>query len=257
MDAEAVVLRAAGLSHRLGGRQVVEDVDVALRPAEVVGVLGPNGAGKTTLLRLLSGSLRGQRGRVWLGEAEVTGLPLWRRARLGIGYLPQGPSVFGGLRVRENVEAVVQVRRRKLPRRDRAKRAMGLLALMGLEQRAHQRASTLSGGERRRLELARLLALEPRVALLDEPFAGLDAGAAAALGEQIGQLAARGIAVAIADHRLQQALAICRRACILVAGRQVLSGSAAEITQRGVFQQALLGRLDPDVGAALGGENGT
>jgi len=216
-------LSVTGLRCRLSGRMVVDGVDLQVGEGEVVGLLGPNGAGKTTVMRVLIGAGRPVAGRVWLDGEEVTDWPVHRRCRRGLGYLAQEPSAFVGLTARQNVEAVLQLHGRS------RRRADALLSTFGLARLAHQRAGTMSGGERRRLELARLMAAEPKVVLLDEPLAGLDPLAIEELCKQVQTLADRGVGVLMADHNVSQALTICRRACILVNGRVIASGSPADV----------------------------
>lgn len=243
---QQAVLRASELRCRLGERWVVDGVSLELQPADVIVVFGPNGAGKTSLIRLLAGALPVQQGQVFLGHQDVTSLPLHRRARAGIGYLAQSPSAFAGLSVWDNVAAVLQLHhRRSAEVRRRVERLLDSFGILAL---ARQRAETLSGGERRRMELARLMALEPRVALLDEPFAGLDPAAASGLAEQVTRLAHSGVGVLVAEHHVQQALTIGRRACILVEGRVVAQGSAQELIDGGAFDRAFFGATSPDVG---------
>jgi lipopolysaccharide export system ATP-binding protein len=225
-------LGARDLVKTLDRRTVVDGVALRVRSGEVVGLLGPNGAGKTTLFRMMMGLLAPDRGRVYfnknfksdLKDLDITNLPTHKRAWMGIGFLPQEPSVFSGLSALQNVELVLQLRRR--PRR----LAQKILTGAGLGSLARQRAATLSGGERRRLELARLLATEPRFVLLDEPFKGLDPRAAADLGGRLQELARGGVGVLLTDHNVHQALTICHRAYILVGGRVLVSGSAERVT---------------------------
>jgi lipopolysaccharide export system ATP-binding protein len=223
-------LRCEGLRRSLGGRRVVDGVDFALAPREILGLLGPNGAGKTTLFRLISGVLSAEAGRIWLAEREISGLPQHRRARLGLGYLSQQSSAFSGLTVRQNIEAALEL---AVPKKTRKEARYGvideLLELFGLRSLRDQKAKTLSGGERRRLEIARLLAPAPKVILLDEPFAGLDPEAVRELSEQVRLMSDRGAAVLLADHYVEQALTICQRACILVSGKVVARGAPAEL----------------------------
>jgi lipopolysaccharide export system ATP-binding protein len=217
------LLEARGLRVSLGGRTVLDGADLAVGPGEVVGLLGPNGAGKTTLFRVLEGILPPEEGAVLLEGRDITALPVHLRARLGLGYLPQGPSAFLGLSVLDNLRAALELRGAS---RDRAR---ALLEEFGLGRLAKQRASTLSGGERRRLELARLFATEPRVLLLDEPFKGLDARAAEDLRSKLRGFQAMGRGALLTDHDVSQALTICERAYILVNGRIVASGAPAEV----------------------------
>ena len=219
---QGLALEARDLRISLGGRQVVSGVSLRLRAGEVVGLLGPNGAGKTTIFRLLMGILRGQ-GQVLLQDRqetrELSGLAVHQRSRLGLGYLPQEPSVFLGLTAINNIQAVLQLRRGP------ASSAADLLERCGLTSVAGQKARTLSGGERRRLEIARMLALQPRLILLDEPFKGLDPQAVGDLQEVLVSLAGQGTGILLTDHNVHQALTICDRAYILVDGHIKVSGT--------------------------------
>ena len=227
-------LRAEGLGARFGARTIFAAVGLRVAAGEVCGLLGPNGAGKTTLFRLLAGLGRGS-GRVWLMGQEVSRWPIHRRVRAGLGYLPQEPSVFSGMSVRANILAVLEVH--GLP----SDGAEALLAHFGLTALADAMARTLSGGERRRLELARLMAAKPRVVLMDEPFAALDPGAVADLATGISELAAAGVGVLLSDHRVETALTICHRACILDAGRMICERPAAELMRELAASPSLFG----------------
>ncbi|MBK8482287.1 MAG: ATP-binding cassette domain-containing protein [Proteobacteria bacterium] len=224
------LLRTSALTCRLGQRVAVDGVRLEVQAGEVVGVVGPNGAGKTTLLRLVAGCepLQGSADAVWLDQTAIGAWPLWRRARAGIGYLAQGNNVLLGLDAQRNLELVLELRRVK-ERRLRRARAIELLALFGLAAQARQRAGTLSGGERRRLELARIVALSARVVLLDEPFAGLDAQATATLAQAIALLAGGGVAVVLADHRVEVLARLCQRLVVMFAGRVVDQGPTARV----------------------------
>jgi lipopolysaccharide export system ATP-binding protein len=224
----------------LGKRTVVDAVSLTVESGEVVGLLGPNGAGKTTLFRMLMGLLTPESGSVTLTgdgeeETDITSFLPNQRAWAGLGYLPQEPSVFTGLSAIKNVELVLQLRRRSTGEAPR------ILQAAGLERLARQRAANLSGGERRRLELARLLALEPRFALLDEPFKGLDPRAAADLGQRLQGLAESGVGVLLTDHNVHQALTICHRAYILVGGRVLVAGTAERVTEDPEARRAFWG----------------
>ena len=236
------MLRASSLVKVLGGRRVVGRVSLEVRSGEVVGLLGPNGAGKSTVFNLMFGMIQPDEGRVELSPGdgpleEITALPPYRRALAGIGYLPQGPSVFSGLTVGQNLEAVLQLRRGRAP----ARRRDELLETFGLVPLAAQRAATLSGGERRRLELAKLVAGRPGVLLLDEPLAGLDPLAVADFLRLLEGLREEGMAILLTDHSVHQALTICTRAYILVDGSVLVSGSNREVTEHDAARRLFWG----------------
>ncbi len=234
-------LTAADLRKRYREREVLCGVDLRIEPGEVVGLLGPNGAGKTTTFGLIVGGLRPTAGRVWLGEREITDLPMYRRARLGITYLPQEPSVFRKLSVADNVNAILEtVEPNEAIRRDRL---VELLADLGLSAKARLRGDSLSGGERRRVEITRALVLDPKYMLLDEPFSGIDPIAVIDIQKIIEQLRIRGIGIVITDHNVRETLSICDRAYIIKDGSIVREGSPQEIA------------ADPDVRAIYLGEN--
>jgi lipopolysaccharide export system ATP-binding protein len=213
------VLRARGVRARLGGAEVLRGVDIEVSRGSVLGVLGPSGAGKSTLFRVLVGELAPSAGSVWLAGREVTRDPLWRRARSGLGYVPQTPSVLQELSVADNIRTFERVAR--VQSRAPAERA----AEVELEGRLEVRAGELSGGERRRLELLRALIAEPAVLVLDEPLTGVDPAAAGRLGKLLRRQSQRGMAIVLADHRIREALGMCDRAALLVDGRiEVLSG---------------------------------
>jgi len=228
----AALLRAEGLRKSFRGRAVIEDLGLELSAGEVLGLLGPNGAGKTTAFRMLAGLLRPDGGRVFLGDREVSALPLHARARLGLGYLPQVPTVFRGLSVRQNIELVLELRDPVDPRGgDGAGDADQLLGEAGLAGLADARAETLSGGERRRLEIARCLAGGHRVLLLDEPFAGVDPVAVQELQRRVRGLAARGLGILLTDHAVREAMGICQRVLVIDGGTVQCSGSPAEVAR--------------------------
>lgn len=236
---EAPRLAAEGLCRRFGRRDVVRDVAVDLSPGEVVGLLGPNGAGKTTIFRMLSGALRATEGRVSLNGTDITSWPLFRRARMGLIYLPQEVSVFRRLSVSQNIEAVLEtVERDRAVRKDRLE---ALLSELGLSERATQRAGALSGGERRRLEITRALVLEPSFMLLDEPLAGVDPIAVEDIQQIISDLKARGIGIMITDHNVRETLSVCDRAYILNDGSVLKSGSPEEIVADARVREVYLG----------------
>ena len=194
-------LGGTALTKRYGDSEVVRKVDIDVHPTEVVGLLGPNGAGKTTTFNMIAGGIRPTGGQVFLGETEITDLPMYRRARLGITYLPQEPSIFRKLSVADNINAILEtVEPNRATRRERLRE---LLAELGLAEKANRRWDALSGGERRRVEITRALVLDPKFMLLDEPFAGIDPIAVADIQKIIEQLKARGIGVIITDHNVR------------------------------------------------------
>jgi len=212
----AGMLRAEAITKRLGGRDILAGVTVCVRAGEVVGLLGPNGAGKTTTFYCLVGLMRPDGGAVLLNERDVTREPTYQRARLGISYLPQEPSVFRKLTVEDNLLAILQTL--PLTHEERAERLASLLEELGIAHLATHYAYTLSGGERRRVEISRALVTEPSFMLLDEPFAGIDPIAVLDIQSIITQLRERGIGVLITDHNVRETLGICDRAYILSGG---------------------------------------
>ena len=236
-------LVARGLTKAYGGRSVLEDVGLEARPDEIVALLGPNGAGKTTAFRIIAGLVRPSAGTVDLGGRDVTALPLHRRARLGLGYLPQAPSVFRRLTVRANLEAVLALQP-GLTRPQVERRIEAGLAEVDLTDRAELMADRLSGGERRRLELARCLATRPRWLLLDEPFYGIDPIGVRDLQQRLRALRGRGLTVLMTDHNALATLPLCDRAYLLVGGRIVESGTRSELAQSATARAAYFG---PDV----------
>jgi lipopolysaccharide export system ATP-binding protein len=222
-----VTLRAKGLVKSFRGRRVVDGVSFDVAPGEVVGLLGPNGAGKTTSFHCVVGLLEPDAGEVRLGDRDLSGLPLHRRARMGIGYLPQEPSIFRKLTVRQNFLLVLEGS--DLPRKQQETRADELITEFDLLRVAHALGETLSGGERRRAEIARSLLADPQFMLFDEPFAGVDPIAVGDLQKLIGKLRHRGLGVLITDHNVRETLGICDRAVLLVEGKLLEAGTPAEI----------------------------
>ncbi|MBI3581659.1 MAG: LPS export ABC transporter ATP-binding protein [Nitrospinae bacterium] len=218
-----LTLKAQGLSKSYKGRKVVDNVDVLVNKGEVVGLLGPNGAGKTTTFFMIVGLAKPEGGSVYLDDEEITSLPLYRRANLGVGYLPQESSVFRKLTVMENIMAVLEMR--PLSRLEMETRAKTLLEDLNIFHLADAKASALSGGERRRLEISRILALSPSFLLLDEPFAGIDPIAVMEIQSIISDLKGRGIGVLITDHNVRETLEIVDRAYIISEGRIIESGA--------------------------------
>jgi lipopolysaccharide export system ATP-binding protein len=220
-------LRARGLSKSFRGRRVVDGVSFDVSPGEVVGLLGPNGAGKTTSFHCVVGLLVPDAGTVQLGGRDLSGLPLHQRARLGIGYLPQEPSIFRKLSVRQNFLLVLEAS--GLSRTAQEEKADQLLTEFDLLRVANSKGETLSGGERRRAEIARSLLSEPKFMLFDEPFAGVDPIAVHDLQRLIHRLRERGLGVLITDHAVRETLGICDRAVLLVEGKLLESGTPTEI----------------------------
>jgi lipopolysaccharide export system ATP-binding protein len=233
-------LRTVGLTKRYGDRNVVDRLDLEVHPGEVVGLLGPNGAGKTTSFSMIVGGLRPTQGRVFLGDRDVTLLPMFQRARLGVVYLPQEPSVFRKLSVADNISAILEtVERDPTLRRERLGE---LLSELGLTDKAHRRADSLSGGERRRVEITRALVLDPRFLLLDEPFTGIDPIAVIDIQKMVEQLKIRGIGIVITEHKVREALAICDRAYVIQDGRVIRQGSPREIATDPQVREIYLGQ---------------
>jgi len=232
-------LVAADLAKVYRGRSVVDGVSVRIAPGEVIGLLGPNGAGKTTSFYLILGLVPPDRGSVLLDGHEITGLPMYMRARLGIGYLPQEPSIFRRMSVEENLLAILEVR--GLGRDEARERAKGLLEEYGLSRVAKTHGDALSGGERRRAEIARALASEPRYMLLDEPFAGIDPIAVSELQRIVGGLKARGIGVLITDHNVLETLQITDRAYIISQGRIFKHGAPSDLASDAEVRRVYLG----------------
>jgi lipopolysaccharide export system ATP-binding protein len=232
-------LSGKDLRKRYGDRDVVSHVDVEVQPAQVVGLLGPNGAGKTTTFNMLAGGIRPSDGQVRLGDRDITELPMYRRARLGITYLPQEPSIFRKLSVADNVNAILETV--EPDRSVRRERLRDLLAELGLTEKAGRRGDTLSGGERRRVEITRALVLDPKFMLLDEPFAGIDPIAVIDIQKIIEQLKARGIGVIITDHNVRETLSICDHAYIIKDGRIIRQGSPEEVAADPQVREIYLG----------------
>jgi lipopolysaccharide export system ATP-binding protein len=244
-DASASRLEVSGLQKTYGARQVVKDVHLAVGSGEVVGLLGPNGAGKTTSFYMIVGLVRADAGRILIDAQRVDHFPIHRRARMGLSYLPQEASIFRKLTVEENIRAVLELqqddRGRPLsaPAIDRL--LDGLLRELSIEKLRASPAPALSGGERRRVEIARALATQPRFILLDEPFAGVDPIAVLEIQRIIGFLKARGIGVLITDHNVRETLGICDRAYIISEGRVLAEGTPGEIVDNADVRKVYLG----------------
>ena len=220
-------------------RKVVDDVSVEIRGGEVVGLLGPNGAGKTTIFYMIVGLLQPNGGRMYLNNEEITSLPMYLRARKGIGYLPQEPSVFRKLTVEKNLMAILETL--PLSGEDKKRRLEALLDELGLSSLRKQKAYILSGGERRRVEITRALVLSPSFILLDEPFSGIDPIAVLDIQGIIGQLKSKGIGIIITDHNVRETLGVCDRAYILNEGQILEEGDPEKIARSRKAKEIYLG----------------
>lgn len=229
MSGNGVLLEVRGLVKRYGGRTVVNGVALGVRRGEVVGLLGPNGAGKTTTFYMIVGLVTPEQGVISFGGRDITRLPMYRRARSGLGYLAQEPSVFRKLTVEQNLLAILETM--GLTRAERARRLAELLTELKIAHLAKQRADTLSGGERRRLEITRALVTDPSFILLDEPFSGIDPIAVAEAQQMIGELKRRGLGVLLTDHSVRETLEITDRSYIMAEGRVLISGTARELIE--------------------------
>ena len=242
-------LLASGLSKSYGGRHVVKDVSLSVRQGQVVGLLGPNGAGKTTSFYMIVGLVRTDGGDIAIDGHSVQDLPIHRRSRLGLSYLPQEPSIFRGLNVEDNIRAVLELQRYKdgphkgkhLNRADVDKMLDGLLADLHIAHLRQSAATALSGGERRRTEIARALATQPRFILLDEPFAGIDPIAVIEIQKIVRFLKERGIGVLITDHNVRETLGICDHAYIINEGVVLAEGSPQDIIENSEVRRVYLG----------------
>jgi len=232
-------LAAEGLCKRIGDREILRSVSLKLQAGEVVGLLGPNGAGKTTTFYAIVGLIRPDRGRVLLNGVDITEDPMYIRARKGISYLPQEPSVFRKLSVEDNVMAILETL--PLSREQRLTRVAELLEELSISHLAKSMAYSLSGGERRRLEITRALVTEPSFILLDEPFAGIDPLAILDIQSIVAQLKERGIGILITDHNVRETLGICDRAYILTEGSVLEEGTPQEIAASPRARELYLG----------------
>ena len=235
------LLRVEGLAKKYRARQVVKDLSLEVARGEVVGLLGPNGAGKTTAFYMIVGLVPTDAGRIVMDGQDVSKLPVHRRARLGLGYLPQEPSVFRKLSVRDNINAILETR----PELDVQKREALLESLLDELHIGHIRDSlgqSLSGGERRRVEIARALAAEPQFMLLDEPFAGVEPISVLDIQRIVRHLSARNIGVLITDHNVRETLGICSRAYIVSGGSVIAAGTAEEILANRQVREVYLGQ---------------
>ena len=232
-------MAATGLTKIYNGRHVVNAVHLEIRQGEVVGLLGPNGAGKTTTFYMIVGLIAPDSGSILLDTEDITRYPMYVRARKGISYLPQEPSVFRKLTVRENIMAILETL--DLEPSEREERLVHLLGELDLTDLAHHMAYSLSGGERRRVEITRALVTSPRFILLDEPFAGIDPLAVADIQKIISKLKAKGIGVVISDHNVRETLSVCDRAYILNEGVLLIEGYPDEIAGSEIARKFYLG----------------
>ena len=238
-------LQARHLAKSYGSRQVVKDVSLTVEKGEVVGLLGPNGAGKTTSFYMIVGLVRADGGQIFIDEHEVSNMPIHLRSRLGLSYLPQEASIFRKLNVEDNVRAVLELQRdeqgKALPRAVIEERLTQLLQELRVEHLRASPALALSGGERRRVEIARALATQPRFILLDEPFAGIDPIAVIEIQRIVGFLKERGIGVLITDHNVRETLGICDHAFIISDGHVLAEGTPDDIVENAEVRRVYLG----------------
>ncbi len=232
-------LRVRDLVKIYGGRRVVDGVSLHVQSGEVVGLLGPNGAGKTTTFYMIIGVIRPDAGTIILDDQDITRMPMYKRARAGLGYLAQESSIFRKLTVFENIYAVLEMR--GVPRDEALRRTEEALDLLGVRHVRDQRADQLSGGERRRVEIARALVLQPAFLLLDEPFTGIDPKTREEIQDIIRQLSTLGIGILITDHNVRETLEITDRAYIIYEGRILIEGTSKELVENPEARQIYLG----------------
>ncbi len=236
---ESAVLRTEGLVKRYGKRTVVNDVSINVRQGEIVGLLGPNGAGKTTSFYMTTGLVVPNAGRIFLNDHDITGFPVYKRARAGIGYLPQEASVFRKLSVEDNIMAVLEMTGK--PRKYQVEKLETLIREFRLEKVRRNSGDRLSGGERRRTEIARCLAIDPKFIMLDEPFAGVDPIAVEDIQHIVWQLKYRNIGILITDHNVQETLSITDRAYLLFEGRILFQGTPEQLAGNSIVRKNYLG----------------
>ncbi len=232
-------IRTSDLVKEYGGRRVVDKVNIELSKGEIVGLLGPNGAGKSTTFNMVVGLIRPTEGRVFIDETDVTGMPMHKRSQLGLGYLPQDMSIFRKLTVEQNIMAILETT--PLSKSQRKERLNLLLEELGVDHLRKSVAYTLSGGERRRVEIARSLVNSPDFILLDEPFSGVDPKAVEDLQDIIFQMQNRGLGVLITDHNVRETLSVTDRAYIIFGGRVMMQGTAAELVNSEEARKFYLG----------------
>jgi len=235
-----IKLEANALAKAYRGREVIKDVSLSVQQGEIIGLLGPNGAGKTTCFYMIVGLIEADRGAIRLQQDDITRLPIHERARRGVGYLPQEASVFRKLSVYDNIMAILETRK-ELNQQQREEKAQALLEEFHITHIKDSKGMVLSGGERRRVEIARALANDPKFILLDEPFAGVDPISVSDIKQTIRHLKERGIGVLITDHNVRETLDICERAYIVSEGRILAEGSADAILANPQVRQAYLG----------------
>lgn len=240
MMEQKAVLRSENLKKIYGRRTVVSEASLEVRQGEIVGLLGPNGAGKTTTFYMVVGFIKPDNGRVFLNQRDITDLPMYKRARNGIGYLPQEPSVFRKLSVEDNIKAVLEMT--PLSTTAQQEKLESLIDEFGLEKVRKSRGDTLSGGERRRTEIARALATDPSFILLDEPFAGIDPIAVEDIQYIVAKLRTKNIGILITDHNVQETLSITDRAYLMFEGRILRSGTAEELAADELVRKVYLGK---------------
>ena len=234
-----MILKASGLQKHYGPRKVVDGIHLSVSSGEIVGLLGPNGAGKTTTFYMVVGMVSCDQGSVALDALEISGLPMYKRARLGLGYLPQEPSIFRKLTVEENLKIILETLKIPLPRQK--EKSESLLADMGLAERRKQIAGTLSGGEKRRLEICRALLNDPKFLLLDEPFVGIDPITVSDLQDTLVRLKSKGLGLLISDHNVRETLRIIDRAYIIHQGKVLLEGDAQALLESSEARRVYLG----------------
>jgi len=232
-------LLVRGLVKRYSNRRVVNDVEIEINEGEIVGLLGPNGAGKTTTFYMIVGLVRPDKGRIFLEGQDITELPMYRRARKGIGYLSQEPSIFRRLTVRENIWAILETT--KLNQSEKREKLKNLLRKLGVEHLAENKACLLSGGEKRRVEISRALVTTPKYILLDEPFVGIDPITTVEIQQIVSQLKNEGLGVLVTDHNVRETLEIIDRAYIMYDGKILLSGTARELLESEEARKVYLG----------------
>jgi lipopolysaccharide export system ATP-binding protein len=235
-----IKLEANALAKAYRGREVIKDVSLSVQQGEIIGLLGPNGAGKTTCFYMIVGLIEADRGAIRLQQDDITRLPIHERARRGVGYLPQEASVFRKLSVYDNIMAILETRK-ELNQQQREEKAQALLEEFHITHIKDSKGMVLSGGERRRVEIARALANDPKFILLDEPFAGVDPISVSDIKQTIRHLKERGIGVLITDHNVRETLDICERAYIVSEGRILAEGNADAILANPQVRQAYLG----------------